>query len=138
MHAGTRGAFDAVRKVKSRQGGNLGPGRAKTCRLLHLFSPLSTGEMQPALPTEAEKPVHRRGKSNTKLHYTIFLKPFLYRFIIFSIDPFLWTRNSFKEGQMLRLTQTKKRSDSTFFPIHPPMRFDTLINSNYFRRVAII
>lgn len=128
MHAGTRGAFDVVRKVKSRQEGNLGPGRAKTCRPLHLFSPSSPGEMQPALPTEAEKPVHRRGKSNENYIARFFWNRFHADVVS------LYSRPSISLLEKLvpdRCSLRLKQPDSTFFPIH----FDTLINSNYFRRI---
>lgn len=119
-----------VRKVKSRQEGNLGPGRAKTCRPLHLFSPSSPGEMQPALPTEAEKPVHRRGKSKenyiTHFSETVSMR-MSFRYIL--VHPFLCLRNSSRTD--VPKASRLKQPDSTFFPIH----FDTLINSNYFRRI---
>lgn len=86
------------------------PGSCKTCRPLHLFSPLSfDGEMQPALPTEAEKPV--QGKSNTT-----FLNRFLSRRLILS-SIHLFGRETRPRQMFRKLTSyANKQTTRLFFP----------------------
>lgn len=109
LRRGTKGEISAR--------GGPWPGSCKTCRPLHLFSPLSfDGEMQPALPTEAENLV--QGKSNTI---------FLNRFHLILSSFHLFGRETTRPGQMFRklTSYANKQTTRLFFRHHDTLRHIT-------------
>lgn len=90
--------------------------------ILSLLPVPSRGDATRASHGSGKSGPPRRGKSNTKsrksLHRFFWNRSYADRFIIILLDPFLWTkRNSPRTDvpKALRLTQTNKRLDSTFF-----------------------